>query len=331
VKTRSEKANAAATSDERARHGGFGSAVGGSTSLPAVDGTTAGRVDDATALHAVDGITAGLVDGARSRHQIDGVVEGRVDAAASLVPVDNATPGLVGDATAIALGSLVGNGTRVGAVGGRVVVPTYAAGAIARTCTTAGGSVFHVEQFPHPAPFLPVPIPIGTPAGCDSPRDRGRNRLAFVAPAPADATRTAPTLLTGATVRMDAAAVSGDASPDRNAAEADFALAPVASRGVGRPTARRLRAWLGLCARVAGWPLLALLWTYRRFVSPVLPPACRYHPSCSEYAFQAVAAHGPARGSWLALRRLLRCHPWAAGGPDPVPGTSTSTGERGEQ
>ena len=72
-------------------------------------------------------------------------------------------------------------------------------------------------------------------------------------------------------------------------------------------------------AAVAGWPLLALLWIYRSFVSPVLPPACRYYPSCSRYAAEAVAVHGPVRGAWLALRRLLRCHPWAAGGPDPVP------------
>lgn len=72
-------------------------------------------------------------------------------------------------------------------------------------------------------------------------------------------------------------------------------------------------------ARAAAWPLLALLWVYRRFVSPVLPPACRYHPSCSQYAVEAVILHGPIRGTWLAVRRLARCHPWAAGGPDPVP------------
>ena len=76
----------------------------------------------------------------------------------------------------------------------------------------------------------------------------------------------------------------------------------------------------------AGWlrfalslPLLVLLWIYRRLISPVLPPACRYYPSCSQYAEEAVRSHGPLRGPWLALRRLLRCHPWAAGGFDPVP------------
>ncbi|MFL5312254.1 MAG: membrane protein insertion efficiency factor YidD [Myxococcales bacterium] len=70
---------------------------------------------------------------------------------------------------------------------------------------------------------------------------------------------------------------------------------------------------------VLGWPLLALLWLYRKVVSPVLPPACRYYPSCSQYAVEAVTVHGPIRGGWLSARRLLRCHPWAPGGPDPVP------------
>ena len=74
--------------------------------------------------------------------------------------------------------------------------------------------------------------------------------------------------------------------------------------------------------RVLSLPLLAIVWIYRRFVSPVLPPACRYYPSCSHYAAEAVRVHGPIVGPWLAVRRLLRCHPWAAGGPDPVPARS---------
>jgi uncharacterized protein len=71
--------------------------------------------------------------------------------------------------------------------------------------------------------------------------------------------------------------------------------------------------------RVFSLPLLALLWIYRKLISPALPPACRYYPSCSQYAQEAVRIHGPIVGPWLALRRLLRCHPWAAGGPDLVP------------
>jgi len=58
---------------------------------------------------------------------------------------------------------------------------------------------------------------------------------------------------------------------------------------------------------------------YRRFVSPLLPPRCRFAPSCSEYALTAVAEHGAARGLWLAVKRIARCHPFNPGGYDPVP------------
>lgn len=65
--------------------------------------------------------------------------------------------------------------------------------------------------------------------------------------------------------------------------------------------------------------LVALLRLYRTFVSPLYGQVCRYHPSCSAYALEAVQVHGSVRGTWLAARRLGRCHPWAAGGYDPVP------------
>jgi putative membrane protein insertion efficiency factor len=65
--------------------------------------------------------------------------------------------------------------------------------------------------------------------------------------------------------------------------------------------------------------LLALLSGYRRWVSPLLGPRCRFAPSCSAYAVGAVQAHGAGRGSWLAVRRVLRCHPFHPGGHDPVP------------
>lgn len=58
---------------------------------------------------------------------------------------------------------------------------------------------------------------------------------------------------------------------------------------------------------------------YKFVISPLLPPMCRFHPSCSVYAMGALAVHGPVKGSWLALRRVTRCHPFNAGGFDPVP------------
>lgn len=58
---------------------------------------------------------------------------------------------------------------------------------------------------------------------------------------------------------------------------------------------------------------------YQLVVSPLLGPRCRFYPSCSAYAVEALRAHGALRGSWLAVRRLGRCHPWNPGGPDPVP------------
>jgi uncharacterized protein len=58
---------------------------------------------------------------------------------------------------------------------------------------------------------------------------------------------------------------------------------------------------------------------YKRFVSPLLPPLCRFHPSCSVYAMGALRLHGPFRGTWLTLRRLARCHPFGRSGFDPIP------------
>jgi putative membrane protein insertion efficiency factor len=65
--------------------------------------------------------------------------------------------------------------------------------------------------------------------------------------------------------------------------------------------------------------LLAVLWVYRRLLSPLLPPACRFYPSCSAYAAEAVRVHGAWRGCGLIVKRLARCHPLCEGGIDPVP------------
>ena len=64
--------------------------------------------------------------------------------------------------------------------------------------------------------------------------------------------------------------------------------------------------------------ILAALAAYKRWVSPLLPPACRYYPTCSEYMAEAVRKHGAALGVWMGLKRLARCHPFHAGGFDPV-------------
>lgn len=65
--------------------------------------------------------------------------------------------------------------------------------------------------------------------------------------------------------------------------------------------------------------LLLPIYFYKYSISPMLPPSCRYVPTCSEYAIEALKKHGPAKGLWLALKRLCRCHPWGGHGYDPVP------------
>ncbi len=73
-----------------------------------------------------------------------------------------------------------------------------------------------------------------------------------------------------------------------------------------------MKSWLAL-------PLIALVRFYKYAISPMLGSRCRFYPSCSEYALEALQRHGAARGSWLALKRVSRCHPWHPGGFDPVP------------
>ena len=74
-----------------------------------------------------------------------------------------------------------------------------------------------------------------------------------------------------------------------------------------------------ICKKIALFPLIALVKFYQYCISPLKPPCCRFTPTCSQYALQALRKHGPIKGSWLAIRRILRCHPWGGRGYDPVP------------
>jgi uncharacterized protein len=82
-----------------------------------------------------------------------------------------------------------------------------------------------------------------------------------------------------------------------------------------RNPAGTTQAWRLVPARL----LIGLISGYRMFISPLLGPRCRFYPSCSAYALEAVRVHGAWRGSWLAVRRISRCHPFHPGGLDPVP------------
>ncbi len=65
--------------------------------------------------------------------------------------------------------------------------------------------------------------------------------------------------------------------------------------------------------------LIAMVRFYKRWISPALPQACRYTPTCSVYMIEAIETHGPLHGTWLGARRICRCHPWGGHGWDPVP------------
>ena len=71
--------------------------------------------------------------------------------------------------------------------------------------------------------------------------------------------------------------------------------------------------------RIVAAPLIGLIVFYQRVISPMRPPTCRYYPSCSAYALTAIRRFGPVKGTWLAVKRLVRCHPWTPGGVDHVP------------
>ena len=71
--------------------------------------------------------------------------------------------------------------------------------------------------------------------------------------------------------------------------------------------------------KLLNWLLIMFVRIYQRFISPLMPPSCRFTPTCSQYAVEALQKYGPFKGLWLAVKRLLRCHPWGGSGYDPVP------------
>jgi putative membrane protein insertion efficiency factor len=81
----------------------------------------------------------------------------------------------------------------------------------------------------------------------------------------------------------------------------------------------RLKQGLRLALMPLGFVLIALIKIYQYVLTPMMPPTCRYLPTCSAYAAEAVERHGAVLGAWLALRRIARCHPWGGHGYDPVP------------
>jgi len=80
-----------------------------------------------------------------------------------------------------------------------------------------------------------------------------------------------------------------------------------------------MRNLLNIFTKSLGWLLMLPIRFYRRFISPLTPPSCRFTPTCSQYAIEAITKHGPFKGTWLAIKRLLRCRPGGGSGYDPVP------------
>jgi hypothetical protein len=76
------------------------------------------------------------------------------------------------------------------------------------------------------------------------------------------------------------------------------------------------------------WILLKLIAFYRKFISPLKPPSCRFYPTCSQYSMEAIQRFGALKGSWLSIRRIAKCHPFHPGGWDPVPQKNTSTDKK---
>ncbi|WMN58630.1 membrane protein insertion efficiency factor YidD [Pseudoalteromonas xiamenensis] len=88
---------------------------------------------------------------------------------------------------------------------------------------------------------------------------------------------------------------------------------------------------LNALRRILKFVALSLIRGYQRFISPMLGPHCRFNPTCSHYAIFAINLHGLRKGSWLAMKRILKCHPLNPGGDDPVPGKSEPNNHQHEK
>ncbi|MBR5935343.1 MAG: membrane protein insertion efficiency factor YidD [Bacteroidaceae bacterium] len=80
-----------------------------------------------------------------------------------------------------------------------------------------------------------------------------------------------------------------------------------------------MKCLLEIFTKSLGWLLMLPIRFYRAFISPLTPPSCRFTPTCSQYAIEAITKHGPFKGTWLAVKRVLRCRPGGGSGYDPVP------------
>ena len=80
-----------------------------------------------------------------------------------------------------------------------------------------------------------------------------------------------------------------------------------------------MKKFVRILGKVLAFPLVALVKIYQWCISPFTPASCRFVPTCSQYALEALRKHGPLKGGWLALQRIARCHPWGGHGYDPVP------------
>ncbi|MCF8028962.1 MAG: membrane protein insertion efficiency factor YidD [Desulfobacteraceae bacterium] len=98
------------------------------------------------------------------------------------------------------------------------------------------------------------------------------------------------------------------------------------------PPSRRLPLW-GICSARSGsipikYLLLLIIKLYQALISPLIGPRCRFYPTCSAYALESIQRFGAMRGGWLAVRRMVKCHPFHPGGCDPVPGADDNSSVR---